>query len=104
MAANPYVPWYGAVEPLPPPDEDGDGYPASGGDCNDLNANVHPGAVDQPGNVLDEDCDGTMTCDPGANWRNHGAFVSCVAQSCKRLVKAGLLTPQQCHPRQQRQP
>ncbi len=98
-AANPYVPWYGAIEPLAA-DEDGDGYPAvAGGDCDDGNAAVHPGAVDKPGNMMDEDCDGTITCNPAAHWRSHGAFVACVARSCARLVKAGVLTQQECFDR-----
>ena len=38
-------------------DNDGDGYPAPR-DCNDHNSRVHPGAVDRPRNMIDENCDG----------------------------------------------
>ncbi len=49
-------------------DEDGDGYEAtsaygvgcSGTDCDDTLAEVHPGAVENNGNGLDDDCDGTV--------------------------------------------
>lgn len=44
----------------PPPcgdDCDGDGYPASV-DCDDSRAALHPGAVDIPGDGVDQDCEG----------------------------------------------
>lgn len=41
-------------------DHDHDGYSASfgGGDCNDADRKVNPGAVDVPGDGIDQDCDG----------------------------------------------
>lgn len=43
-----------------PFDGDGDGYAGAlgGGDCDDADPSVHPGAVDAPGNGVDEDCTG----------------------------------------------
>ncbi|HEY4179091.1 MAG TPA: sulfatase-like hydrolase/transferase [Kofleriaceae bacterium] len=41
-------------------DRDGDGSSPyfGGGDCNDSNRDVHPGAIDKPGDGIDQDCDG----------------------------------------------
>ena len=41
-------------------DRDGDGYAAilGGGDCDDANPAVHPGAVDVPGDGIDQNCTG----------------------------------------------
>ncbi len=43
-----------------PFDGDGDGYARvlGGGDCDDDDPSVHPGAIDEPANGLDEDCSG----------------------------------------------
>ena len=51
----------GAVCASPPVDEDGDGYPR-GEDCDDLVADINPGAIDMCGDGLDANCDG-LDCD-----------------------------------------
>ena len=40
-------------------DHDGDGYAPSGGDCNDTNPAIHPGAVEVC-NGVDDDCNGIV--------------------------------------------
>lgn len=39
-------------------DHDGDGLSFADGDCNDCDANLRPGKIDEPGNGKDEDCSG----------------------------------------------
>lgn len=47
------------------PDADGDGAAAApcGGDCDDYNGLIQPGAVEICGNGVDDDCDGQEDCD-----------------------------------------
>jgi hypothetical protein len=77
-------------------DADRDGVTDCAGDCNDTNAEVHPGAPDLPGDSLDQDCDKTVACDPSLDWSSHGAFVSCVARECRALARAGRVPPDTC--------
>jgi hypothetical protein len=44
-------------------DLDGDGFTPQAGDCYDCSPQVNPGAFDDPGNAVDEDCDGTIAAD-----------------------------------------
>ena len=39
-------------------DNDGDGYGAEDGDCDDEDASVYPGATEVEGDGVDSDCDG----------------------------------------------
>jgi hypothetical protein len=48
-----------------PVDSDGDGYTSGPKDCDDSNANIHPGAIEVCGDNVDNNCDGVV--DEGCN-------------------------------------
>ncbi len=64
-------------------DRDGDGFSTCDGDCCDSTecgtpANANPGAFDSPGNMVDDDCDGTpdntlLLCDQGLTSNTNNA-------------------------------
>ena len=62
-------------------DKDGDGFPVctDGGmlngpeDCDDDNPNIHPGAIDPPGDGIDQDCSGEGGHGGGGAGGNGGA-------------------------------
>ncbi|MDA0173786.1 MopE-related protein [Solirubrobacter taibaiensis] len=68
-AGTPAPPTTGTVTPIVNPpgtafvDADGDGV-ANTLDCNDASAAVRPGAVDVPGDAIDQDCNGTDAAAP----------------------------------------
>lgn len=77
-------------------DSDGDGYKGCEGDCDDMDEHVNPDAYELPGNMVDENCDGSLgACDPNATWKNHGRYVRCVAHETDDLIEAGILTQEE---------
>lgn len=48
----------------PDVDLDRDGFTPAEGDCSDCSPQVNPGALDDPGNDVDEDCDGVIAREP----------------------------------------
>jgi hypothetical protein len=74
-------------------DADDDGFRICENDCDDADDTVNPDAIEIPGDLFDDNCDGSLgACDPMAEWRNHGQFVRCVAHEVNSLIEAGLIT------------
>lgn len=65
LAMPPRSPPFGC-ENDPSTDGDSDSFTGAGGDCNDCNAAVNPAAFDIAGNLVDDDCDGTVDNGPPA--------------------------------------
>ncbi len=71
------------VDAIPNPDLDGDGVLNE----SDLCPNTPSGTV-----VNENGCSIAQICPCGSEWNNHGAFVSCVAQTAEAFVAAGSIT------------
>ncbi len=66
-------------------DFDGDGYSSltslGGGDCNDFDARIHPGAFDWPDDGIDQDCNGFDATMPAAHTRKKWPLPATVARN-----------------------
>jgi len=69
-------------------DADGDGirHPA---DCDDTNPAIHPGAVDIPGDGIDQDCSGLRRGDPRPRPRRHAAAAGLQRRGRLRAPRRG---------------
>lgn len=66
-------------------DDDGDGFTETGGDCNDNDAAIHPGAPDPPGDGIDQDCDGFDGSEPVAEVVVEPATLDLLAGESRQL-------------------
>jgi hypothetical protein len=76
--------------PPPNPDRDGDGT-LNAADCQPDNPAVHPGAVDVPGNAVDEDCSGgpapypDLSSTPAVSWITYPTYWTITAVKVTRV-------------------
>src|SRR5689334_3729321 len=74
-------------------DHDGDGLSFMEGDCNDCDANVRPGKIDEPGNGKDEDCSGKAdddgVCDTGLALASTDAYDAAKSLGICKTTTAG---------------
>lgn len=71
------------LDAIPTPDDDGDGVLNNADQC----------SATPPGEVVNANgCSIAQICPCGSTWKNHGAYVSCVAQTAEAFVAEGLIT------------
>ncbi len=75
------------------PDGDGDGWTVFGGDCNDGNASIHPGATEVTADGTDQDCDGLEACFTDADHDSYGSSIAPVTLSADLHCAAAGTSP-----------
>jgi hypothetical protein len=80
----------------PSKDMDGDGYTPAGGDCNDCDPLINPGAVNIPGDPISYDCSGNnnppASCDTANTGKNDPTSLTQSIELCdKRFVKSSMM-------------